>query len=471
MNIAAIIGVSKYENLPELPFCKNDANNMFELLDSTHKYDDVLIVKDHTKSSDVRVQLFDFFEKHKGDDVFEAFIYFSGHGYYHGDAMFCCSDFNKQHPNITSISNSEIDDLLREISPQVAVKVIDACQSGSPYIKGIVDGFEKALKVSGLKSFLCMSSSQKDQYSYGTSDESEFTMHWINAASMKRSGRILYREIQASVADAFIGNLKQTPFFVSQGTITETFGTVTPDMINISEKRQKQKNEFGKKEESSQAVKNKVKELDSKYVSYDAVCMALNKSREMLIQYDIVNGYIGKYYKKIIEDSLTIDMIPGVKDVAEFADKNGWMHKYFIDIKYGSKNTLQDKRDRSLVEIAASILLEDSKVADSIVTTEKLPYEVLKIELNTDHESLSDFLIYIGVVHSKREVCLLTTVGLAFNKGWHNEKTELLAVEWQYSHLSWKSIIESPDILWKSAMNLCEELVNMTWRNILDEID
>jgi hypothetical protein len=76
-----------------------------------------------------------FFSKYQtGGNIDETLIYFSGHGVYQNDALLCCTDFDINRPATTSISNSELDDLLRSVKPNVAVKVIDACQSGSPYI-------------------------------------------------------------------------------------------------------------------------------------------------------------------------------------------------------------------------------------------------------------------------------------------------------------------------------------------------
>lgn len=213
MNIAIVIGVSKYRSQPSLPSCTNDAENMRDLLVATKKYDDICFVNGPTDSGPVKDQLRAFFQQHqKGSRLSEALIYFSGHGVYLNDALLCCSDFDAARPSTTSISNSELDDLLRSVNPEVAVKIIDACQSGSAYIKDADSGFAKALRTSKLRSFVCMASSRQDQASYASAMESHFTAALINAALAKESGTVYYRDIQAALADAFAENVEQTPF-------------------------------------------------------------------------------------------------------------------------------------------------------------------------------------------------------------------------------------------------------------------
>jgi len=189
MNIAILIGISKYKSEAPLPACSHDVENMRRLLAATKKYDDIQLVHVNTNASQVKDALRQFFAKYQATaGIEEALIYFSGHGTYQNDAMLCCSDFDSNRPATTSISNGELDDLLRSAKPNVAVKIIDACQSGSPYIKDASAGFEKALSKSSLNSFICMASSRQDQQSYASAGESIFTAKWIDAALSKING-------------------------------------------------------------------------------------------------------------------------------------------------------------------------------------------------------------------------------------------------------------------------------------------
>jgi hypothetical protein len=159
----------------------------------------------------------EFISHYQTEAIEEVLLYFSGHGYYQEDARFCGSDFHPQRGRSTSIGNLEIDLLLRRLKPRVMVKIIDACQSGMPYIKGGQDAFKQALGRSVMPSFISMASSQCDQASYVNMEGSDFTLRWIEAVLSQRKGPIYYSDIGAYLAKAFAGNNQQTPFFVSQG--------------------------------------------------------------------------------------------------------------------------------------------------------------------------------------------------------------------------------------------------------------
>ncbi len=217
MNLAILIAISRYDHAHDLPGCTQDARNMRQLLVACHKYDHILEITEKTSASDLWQSLMAFVAEHQDKKIEEVMLYFSGHGYYQGDARFCGSDFESSRRHSTSVSNAEIDLLLRQLKPRVMVKVIDACQSGMPYIKGEQDAFKLALSRSVLPSFISMASSQCDQPSYVNLEGSDFTLKWIEAVVGTQAGPIYYSDIGAYLAKAFEGNADQTPFFVSQG--------------------------------------------------------------------------------------------------------------------------------------------------------------------------------------------------------------------------------------------------------------
>ena len=51
------------------------------------------------------------------------------------ESFISAPDFNYRRPNETGLANSELTALLRESSPELAVKVIDACISGALLVK------------------------------------------------------------------------------------------------------------------------------------------------------------------------------------------------------------------------------------------------------------------------------------------------------------------------------------------------
>jgi hypothetical protein len=217
MNLAILIAISHYEHAQDLPGCTLDAINMRQLLEACGKYDQILEITQHTQSFAIWHRLQEFIGQHLDAGIEEVLLYFSGHGYYQGDARFCGSNFHPKRGHSTSIGNLEVDLLLRKLKPRVMVKIIDACQSGMPYIKGKPHAFKQALGRSVLPSFISMASSQCDQPSYVNREGSDFTLRWIEAVLNQRPGPIYYSNIGAYLAKAFEGNTEQTPFFVSQG--------------------------------------------------------------------------------------------------------------------------------------------------------------------------------------------------------------------------------------------------------------
>src|SRR5258708_5577999 len=119
MNIAIIIGVSTYTHSSNnLPGCKNDANAILQILKKTDKYDDILYINNNEHSAETKELLSNFILKNKGAVINEVFFYYSGHGEFSNDEFYyVLSDFDPKKKNQTSLQNSEVDDLIRTLSP------------------------------------------------------------------------------------------------------------------------------------------------------------------------------------------------------------------------------------------------------------------------------------------------------------------------------------------------------------------
>ncbi len=234
MNLAVIISVSEYQYASALPGCKLDAQHMQHMLQLTGRFDDILVLDQSPRTPDMRTHLNDWVKRNKGQLVDEVFWYFTGHGIYYGDARFCGRDYSPQLLEATSLSNQEVDDLLRLLQPRVVVKVIDACQSGAPYIKGHPPAFRRALEHSRLESFISMCSCTREQSSYAHLFGSDFTLTWLEAVLQRRSGVVSYRQIEQHLIQQFQHQVAQTPFFVKQGTGHEMFCRINPHMQTLA---------------------------------------------------------------------------------------------------------------------------------------------------------------------------------------------------------------------------------------------
>jgi hypothetical protein len=234
MNLAVIISVADYQSASSLPGCKLDGQYMRQLLELTGKYDDILVLDDSPSTTDIRLAMHDWASRHQHELIDEVFWYFSGHGLYCGDARYCGRDYSPQLPESTSLSNREVDHLIRLARPRVVVKVIDACQSGVPYIKGPAPAFLQALERSRLESFISMCSCTREQSSYARQFGSDFTLAWLDAVLQRKSGLVTYRQIEHALIQQFQKRQDQTPFFVKQGIGNEVFCRITPEMQSLA---------------------------------------------------------------------------------------------------------------------------------------------------------------------------------------------------------------------------------------------
>lgn len=481
MNIAILIGIGKYKSEAPLPACRFDAENMERLLASTKKYDDIQLVVENTSASQVKDALRQFFGKYQSVvGIEEAFVYFSGHGIYQSDAMLCCSDFDPNRPATTSISNAELDDLLRSVGPAVAVKVIDACQSGSPYIKDASAGFEKALEKSSLSSFICMASSRQDQSSYASSSESLFTKRWIDAALSKEDGSVLYRDIQAALADAFVSDPVQSPYFVNQGSGLEVFSTVTNDMKALTLGRAKIVLPDKPEAAIAQLIKSQIEERDRAFVAHNLVLKAVEKSKELLVASEISEPLVKEFYSKAVKVDVKLPSIPKARSVAVFAAEQSWAKRYFVKVNLESyqarvpKNRLGILTARQILGERLGdddFIVENRQRPSTLEATDSLPLEVAELSFASTHPSLPAFLIYIGLVHSLTEVMVLSATVRLTQHGWESRTPELSDVQWRYQAQAWADVVKYPELIWRDAQSRGEADIKSYLESLLPKSD
>ncbi|MDP9908240.1 hypothetical protein J2W27_000333 [Variovorax boronicumulans] len=486
MNIAILLGVSTYVHEQALPACAHDVNNMHQLLGATGKYDEILLIKDSTKASTVKSNLRDFFGKYQNrEDVDEVFFYFSGHGMHHNDeALLCCSDFDYRKPSTTSVGSGELDDLIRSVSPAVAVKVIDACQSGSPYIKDSGLGFEKALSKTPLKSFICMASSRQDQNSFATAQESFFTRVWIDAALTRVDGAVLYRDIQAALADEFVDTPEQTPFFVNQGSGLEAFGVVTEAMRMMSNARLTISDVSMEKGSVVELIAERVAEKDKEFVSQASVIQAVESSKTAILNEEIDDRIISHFYSLKISVNLKLAALPNVEEVARFAKKQFWEKSNFVKlIEEGYQAKI---RKNSIAGMALGLTtrhlanrsisdddfyIEDRVRPINVEATETLPFEVAELIYASSHPSLPEFRIYIGLVHSLTELTTLSATIRLIQKGWESRAAELPDVSWRYHTQMWRSVVASPMLIYQEAKSRGESDIRAYLESLVPKVE
>ena len=230
MNLGIVIAVSDYGGAGnDLPGCKLDGEAISFVFKSDTKFDDILVVADGTNSGNVKQRLVEFITRHKSAEIEDVVFYFTGHGTFVDDEFYyLLSDYDHKRLRQTSLENTELDNLLRTLKPKNAVKIVDACHSGAPYIKD-PDVFDKYLDKTKGKYSNCyfLFSSQMEQRSYQDDRMSDFTRSVAESIRNHASDIIRYKDVIDYVSDAFSDSDKQRPFFVVQADFTETFCTIS----------------------------------------------------------------------------------------------------------------------------------------------------------------------------------------------------------------------------------------------------
>ncbi|HEX04470.1 MAG TPA: hypothetical protein ENH10_04850, partial [Bacteroidetes bacterium] len=139
MRVAIVLTVSKYTGAAQdLPVFEEAADAVNTILGFNENFDQVLTIDSSSNSADVKDQIREFVSSLKGEKISEFFFYFTGIGqlddlgYY-----YLLSDYEESKLLQTSLHNSELDLLIKSLSPELFVKIVDATYSGVHYVKEI----------------------------------------------------------------------------------------------------------------------------------------------------------------------------------------------------------------------------------------------------------------------------------------------------------------------------------------------
>lgn len=329
-NIAVVIAISDYENITPLPGCKNDYRLISDILRATNKYTEILEIYDKTDSSNVKESLMNFFSSVREEEIGELFFYYTGHGTYDGedeDLKFALTDYSKEKHNTTTLSNNFIDQQIRGVNPKLTVKVIDACNSGIPYIKGDLEFSQIFEQEKAISNLYFMFSSHSHQSSY-VDTISHFTKSFAEAILNYKGNEISYTSIIEYIKDKFAQSSKQTPYFVTQGAMSDIFCNVTELIKNIDIKKYEKQILDVQKEEIS--LTESIKILSKSYLPKDEIDKILNQAKEFLSEIITIDFLAEVFSLDVIEISNYTDILD-IKSVAKWIDKNS--NNYFIEIE------------------------------------------------------------------------------------------------------------------------------------------
>lgn len=395
MNIAIILAVSEYRNTDSLPGCILDGQLIKSLLNETGKYNEVLFIDQETDSIKVKEKLSEFIKNKQGTVFDEVLFYYTGHGdFYNNDFYYILSDFNTNSYRQTSLSNFELDNLLRQLSPNLTIKVIDACHSGVTYIKDD-NAFFKYLDDSKQRfnNFYFMFSSMSDQASYQNNIISHFTKSFIDSVLRYESTDIRYKHIVDYISDEFEKNALQKPFFVIQANFTEIFCSVNQQLKNILSRQID--NSLESKSESDDckvlSLVNLVKNDAENYCSEQEALEAINVVKKLAETWQYSSELVDLY-------SITCQFESDYNSISEYKTSIGkWLqdnhNNYFSKVTY-RRELIKKNGLKSLGQVIADISYgfsrdEDYKtVISGFELTVDVPFKLIHIYADPKYKNL-----------------------------------------------------------------------------------
>jgi hypothetical protein len=226
LRLAIVGGIAQYKYQTSLGACRNDAEILRKFLNATKAYEDVCFLGPETTGVEAKKLIAEFIQKYRSDKIDELFVYFSGHGdRTEDDFFYAMSDYKSERRETTGLRNSELDSLIRNLSPDLTIKIVDACYSGSTYIKAeddITPIIQKSAKENQLKKLYFFYSSAADQTSWAGRQFSFFTLALFQSLA-DQNGPVRYRDLMAALADEMNRQAAPAPTFVVQADSLEIF--------------------------------------------------------------------------------------------------------------------------------------------------------------------------------------------------------------------------------------------------------
>lgn len=409
--LAIIVAVSEYTEQQNLTACANDGAAIHGIISATKRFDDILYLTGPKETQGARAQdaFAGFAEKYRGQEVSELFFYFTGHGHFDGENLdLLLSDYSDSKRKQTSFQNSEVDATVRALSPDLYVKIIDACQSGVSYIKSY-ENFGDYLKgsSSGLNNVYFMFSSNSDQSSYANSTMSYFTKSLIKSVADHKSEKLRYKDVVNALSDEYESNQKQTPYFVTQAGMTETFVDLNPEIRKIANSflgAGKIKPASPNGPESKEiSLLEKIRAAEGEIASEEVADMRLDEIYENLAS-SALSGDLEKLYEWTVDE--LEDLPDGTLHIGKWLDSNDSENQFFCKKTYRAETYTERVPKRSLFASNWSRLLVSSledtdddrtyrtvtrtrNVVSGFEHTVNLPYDAIRIWLDPKSAALT----------------------------------------------------------------------------------
>ncbi|MBV7533824.1 caspase family protein [Chitinophaga sp. sic0106] len=442
MNIAIIIGVSEYQNPKNnLPGCKNDAKLIYEILSHTEKFDPILYINNNEDSSKTKELINNFIDSHLGKKIDDLFFYYSGHGEFsNNEFYYVLSDFDFKKRNQTSLQNKDIDDLFKSLNPNLVVKVVDACQSGTTYIKEN-DAMAKYFRDSGTGYHNCyfLSSSLNNQSSYQTSFISAFTESFVKALIVSTTQDIRYKGIIDVILDDFIDNADQTPFYVIQGVLTHIFCRINTNLRNYLDSIKPQILIDPSSAKPALTLLELVKKDAKDYTSKEGAIQTLDFVKKILSSLTL-GPDLDSIYAVEVSFLQDYDFTPKKWIIERWINEQ--TNDYSTHVYY---HTVYDEDHGEYEEIAGFELNVEP------------PFKTISIDILGKYPNLTSYNCHIMYLLTKKYIRFFFNIAEYLQKNWENKRLNISGSKWR----TVEQIITDKDGITKSLDDIKQNIQNL----------
>jgi hypothetical protein len=410
MNIAILIGVADYFSPTlNLPGCRNDITMMNRLVDNINKYDSVLLLSDKIESSILKVKLAEFINNFKDEEIDELFFYFTGHGdFMNNDFYYILADFDTRKRFQTSLSNIELDELFKSLSPTLLVKVVDACHSGVNYIKNVSE-IDKYIKETSnhFKKCYFYYSSLSSQSSFQTDDYSYFTLSFVNAVKNSTNLDVRYKDIATYISDDFIDSPEQTPFFITQADFTEIFCTKNENINSFLNTIPTAHNDIEVEMQiinEEQTLEEIIKKDAQKTISKEKLEILLMKIKQEIETTKLLESIqplfqIELSFSSVYSSTANFDTIGNY-----LATKDNYFAEAIYEEQRYEDTVVPSKFDRIHNNLEPYTVKKTRKVVSGYRNAVALPFEQIVIDVNRKYPNLDSYNCTIAFILSDRKI-------------------------------------------------------------------
>lgn len=479
-NIALVLAVSKYRTEADLPPVEIDKTNVLTFLTALKRYDDILVADGELPAADLKRVLRDWASRNKtGEKIGELFVDLSGHGIQIDEPLFCLTDYSDGSRRATCLANSELDDIARSLSPDLYVKVVDACYSGNRYVKRPREELT-IVQREAFDKVMAWYSSHPEQPSIALGVGSVFTNAFLYGALQQArevGNNIYYNSIIPEILDRMEQGQsyeQQQPLFVSQVHGNERLGVATDELLEF-------KAQFMSNQLFLAVPANSDKDILQVERSNleDAVAVIVKREDDLYVTEEVASSILGAVESSItghvISDAL-VGRFYGIEVLAErtgFDDPLlvGWADRYngpdrllvYVSAKEEERTVeVPAATDRWMAALGVGhvgrtqAVTRKHRIATEFYVSANLPFTRLSVRYATESVYLKKRELSFVFVPTPRSVFIHRRTSESEVRGWRDVAFSPRG-SWQVEEILWRSLEVDPSAWWRPHLRAEEQ--------------